>query len=111
MVQAMEFDPNMAYVQVRSEIKSLMSFNAADNQDDVIYTANKLNTVLRMVQDNYQCWSDEGIREFVLDRNDPLRNIDYQSDQFKHMVRMIQQDIIVHFSWDPHKSQCTFIPA
>jgi hypothetical protein len=98
MVKTTEFDANNAFVQVRQEIKSLMDFNVADNQDDVMYAANKLISVLRMVQDNYLSWSVECIREFVLDKNDPLRNIDFKSDQFSNSVRMIQQDIIVQFS-------------
>ncbi len=98
MRQTTQFDSNNAFVQVRHEIKGLMDFNGEDSQDDVIYTANKLTSVLRTVHDNYQSWSDEGIREFVLSKNDPLRNIDFKSDKFNHMVRKIQQDIIVQFS-------------
>lgn len=98
MGQTTQFDANNAFVQVKREIKGLMEFDGADNQDDVIYTANKLSSVLRTVQDNYQSWSDGGLSEFVLDKHDPLRNIDFKSDKFNHMVRKIQQDIIVQFS-------------
>ena len=98
MGQTTQFDSNNAFVQVRHEIKGLMNFDGADNQDDVIYTANKLTSVLRTVHDNYQSWNDEGIREFVLGKNDPLRNIDFKSDKFNHMVRKIQQEMIVNFS-------------
>lgn len=98
MRQTMQFDLNNAFVQVRQEIKGLMNFDGEDDQDDVIYAANKLNSVLRMVHDNYPSWSVEGIREFVLSKNDPLKNLNAKSDKLNHMVRKIQQDIIVHFS-------------
>ncbi len=98
MGQTTQFDANDAFVQVRQQIQGLMSFNAEDYQDDVIYTVNKLVTVLRMVQDNYQSWSEEWIREFVLSQHDPLRNIDYKSDTFMDKVRKIQQEIIGQFS-------------
>ena len=98
MGQSTQFDSNNAFVHVRHAIKGLMDFDGEDSQDDVIYTANKLNSVLRMVHDNHQSWSDEAIREFVLSKNDPLRNLDFKSDKFNHMVRKIQQDMIVKFS-------------
>lgn len=98
MQQATQFDSNNALVQCRQEIKGLLGFEGEDNQDDVIYTANKLSSVLRSVHDNYQSWNDEGIREFVLGKHDPLKNIDFKSAEFSHRVRKIQQDIIVKFS-------------
>ena len=98
MGQTTQFDANYAFMQVRQQIQGLMNFNAEEYQDDVIYTVNKLVTVLRMVQDNYQCWSDEWIREFVLSKHDPLRNIDFDSDTFMVKVRKIQQEIISQFS-------------
>ena len=98
MEQTTQCDPNNAFVQVRHAIKDLVNFEGEDYQDDVIYTANKLNSVLRMVHDNYQSWNDEAIKEFVFCKNDPLRHINYKSDQFSHKVRQIQQDMIVKFS-------------
>jgi hypothetical protein len=98
MKQTIQFDANNAFVQVRQQIQGLMSFNAEDYQDDVIYTVNRLVTVLRMVQDNYQTWSSEWIKELVLSKHDPLRNIDYKSDTFMDKVRKIQQEIIGQFS-------------
>lgn len=98
MGQTTQLDSNNAYVQVRHAIKGLMAFDGEDDQDDVIYTANKLASVLRTVHDNHQSWSDEAIREFVLSKHDPLRNFNVKSDQFNHMVRRIQQDMIVKFS-------------
>jgi len=98
MGQATQIDANFAFAQVRQQIQGLMSFNAEDYQDDVIYTVNKLVTVLRMVQDNYQSWSKDWLREIVLCQHDPLRNIDYKSDTFMDRVRKIQQDIIMQFS-------------
>lgn len=98
MAQTTEFDSNNAFVQVRLAIKGLRDFGTADNEDDVIYAANKLNSVLRMVHDNYQSWNNEVIREFVIIKNDPLRYINVKSDQFNHMVRKIQEDMIIQFS-------------
>jgi hypothetical protein len=98
MEQTTKFDSNNAFAQVRNSIKGLMNFDGEDNQDDVIYTANKLNSVLRMVHDNYQSWSDEALREFVLSKNDPLKNINAKSDKFNHIVREIQQNMIINFS-------------
>ncbi|MDD1623008.1 MAG: hypothetical protein LUQ11_16145 [Methylococcaceae bacterium] len=98
MEQTTKFDSNNAFVQVRNSIKGLMNFDGEDNQDDVIYTANRLNSVLRMVHDNYQSWNYEALREFVLSKNDPLKNINVKSDKFNHTVRKIQQDMIIQFS-------------
>jgi hypothetical protein len=98
MEQTTQFDANDAFAQVRQQIQGLMSFNAEDYQDDVTYTVNRLVTVLRMVQDNYQSWSEEWIREYVLSKHDPLRNIDYKSETFLDKVRKIQQEIIGQFS-------------
>lgn len=98
MEQSTQFDSNNAFAHVKHAIKSLMDFDGEDNKDDVIYTANKLAAVLRMVYDNYQSWSDEAIREFVLSKNDPLRHLDFKSEQLNHQVRMIQQDMIIKFS-------------
>jgi len=98
MAHTMQFDSNNAFVQVRNAIKGLMEFDGEDNQDDVIYTVNKLTSVLRKVQDNYQSWSDDALREFVLSKNDPLRHLDFKSDELNDKVREIQQDIIVKFS-------------
>ena len=98
MGQTTQFDSNNAFVQVRLAIKGLMNFDGEDNQDDVFYAANKLNSVLRIVHDNHQSWNDETIREFVLSKNDPLRYINVKSDEFNYMVRKIQQDMIVKFS-------------
>ena len=98
MAQTTPFDANNAFTQVRQQIQGLMSFNAEDYQDDVVYTVNRLVTVLRMVQDNYQTWSAEWIREFVMSKHDPLKNIDYKSDTFMDKVRNIQQEIIGQFS-------------
>lgn len=74
-----------------------MNFDGEDNQDDVIYTANKLASVLRTVSDKCYSWSNEAIWEFVFGKNDPLRNIDFKSDKFSYMVRKIQLDIVVQF--------------
>jgi len=98
MGQTTQFDSNNAFVQVRYAIKGLMAFDGEDNRDDVIYTANKLASVLRILHDNHQSWNDESIREFVLNKNDPLRNITSKSDEFNYMVRKIQQEMIVNFS-------------
>ena len=98
MKQATEFDSNHAFAQVKLAIKGLMALEAEDDQDDVIYAANKLNSVLRTVHDNYRSWNDEDIREFVLTKNDPLRYINVKSDRFNHIVRKIQEDMIVKFS-------------
>ncbi len=98
MKQATEFDSNNAFVQVRLAIKGLMAFECEDDEDDVIYAANKLNSVLRMVHDKYPSWNDDAIREFVLTKNDPLRFINVKSDKFSHLVRKIQEDMIVKFS-------------
>jgi hypothetical protein len=108
MEQSTQFDANSAFVQVKHEIIGLRDFDGEDNQDDVIYIANKLNTVLRAVLDNYQAWSDAAIREFVLSQNDPLRNLDFMSDELNNMVRKIQHDIIttvklaIHGDGNPH---------
>jgi hypothetical protein len=96
--QATPSDANNALAQVKYAIKGLMHSDYDDNEDDVIYTANKLNAVLRMVHDNHQTWNDEAIREFVMRQHDPLRHIPVKSEKLHHMVRHIQQDIIVKFS-------------
>ena len=98
MEQITPVDSNNAFVQVRQAIKGLMDVEHEDNEDDVIYTTNKLKSVLRMVHDNYQSWSSDAIREFVLSKHDPLRNIHVKSDKLNYMVRQIQQDMIVKFS-------------
>lgn len=98
MEQNAQFDSKNALTQVRQAIRGLMNFECEDNEDDVIYAANKLNSVLRMVHDNYQSWNAESIREFILSKNDPLRNIKVKSDKFNFMVRQIQQEMIVKFS-------------
>lgn len=98
MGQTMQFELNNAFVQVRHSIKCLMDFDGDDNQDDVVYAVNKLNSVLRMVHDNYQSWSAESIKDFVLNKNDPLRHLNVKSDEFNYLVRNIQQDMIVKFS-------------
>ncbi len=94
----MQIDSNNAYSQVRQAIQSLMNFNGEDDRDDVLYAANKLNSVLRTVHDNYQSWNDKAIREFVIIKNDPLRYINVKSDKLNQLVRKIQEDMIVQFS-------------
>lgn len=98
MIQSKEFDSNMAFLLVKREIKDLMEFDGEDKQDDVMYAVNKLTAVLRIVYENYQFWSSEVLREFVLSQNDPLRNLDFKSDKLNNTVRKIQQDIIIQFS-------------
>jgi hypothetical protein len=98
MGYATPIDADKAYVEVKTEIKGLLSFADEYDQDDVMYTVNKLATVLRTVLDNYQNWGGNAIREFVLGKHDPLKNIDVKSDKFAHRVRSIQQDIILQFS-------------
>lgn len=98
MGQTLQFDTNNAVVEVKHAISGLMNFDGMDNQDDVMYTANKLNSVLRVIQDNYQSWNDEAIREFVYSKNDPLRHIDFKSETFSHRVREIQKEMISKFS-------------
>lgn len=97
-MQTTSHDSNYAFTQVRHAIKDLLCFVDEDNEDDVIYTANKLNSVLRKVHDNYQSWNVETIREFVLTKHDPLRNLKAKSDKFNHLVRNIQHEMIVNFS-------------
>ena len=99
MTQASQFDSNFAFAQVRNEIKELMSFDSGNYQDDVIYVVNKLTAVSRIVFENFQSWNDEGIRDFVLSKHDPLKNIDFKSDTFSDRVRRIQEQIIIEFSW------------
>jgi hypothetical protein len=96
--QTTPFDSNNALAQVKYAIKGLMNLDYEDDEDDVIYAANKLNAVLRMVHDNHLTWNDEIIREFVLSQHDPLRHIAVKSDSVRHTVRNIQHDIIVKFS-------------
>lgn len=91
-------DPNSAVVEVKQAITDLMNFEDKDKEDDVMYAANKLKSVLRTLHDNYQAWNPETIRDFVISKNDPLRYIDIQSDEFNHRVRTIQEDMIVKFS-------------
>lgn len=97
-MQVAPFDSNNAFAQVRCAIKDLMGFADQENEDDVFYTANKLNSVLRMVHDNYQSWNVEAIREFVLNKHDPLRHLNAKSDKFSHRVRTIQHEMIVKFT-------------
>lgn len=98
MKQTTQIDSNIAYSQVRQQIQGLIEFNVEDDQDDVLYAANRLITVLRKLQDNYQSWSKDAIKEFVIIKNDPLRYINVKSDQFNQLVRTIQEDMIVQFS-------------
>ncbi|MGY6277432.1 hypothetical protein [Methylomonas sp. MgM2] len=98
MEQTAQSDSNNAFFEVKRAIKGLKEFEVQDQEDDVIYAANKLNSVLRAVHDNYRSWNNEFIREFVLSKNDPLRYIDVKSDQFNRMVRQIQEDMIFKFS-------------
>lgn len=98
MQQPTEFDSNNAFIQIKLAIKSLTDFKATTDQDDVFYAANKLNAVLRTLYDNYQAWSSDTVREFVLSKNDPLRYINVKSEQFDHMVRKIQEEMIFKFS-------------
>lgn len=97
-MQSAPFDSNYAFAQIRYAIKDLMGFADADDEDDVFYTANKLNSVLRMVHDNYQSWNVEAIREFVLSKHDPLKHLNAKSEKFNHLVRSIQHEMIVKFS-------------
>ena len=99
MEQTLQIDSNNAFYQVRHAIQGLIDFNGEDDRDDVLYAANKLNTVLRMLHDNYHSWSNEAIREFVVIKNDPLRYINVKSDQLNQIVRSIQEDMILRFSW------------
>lgn len=98
MRQTLPLDSNNAIAQVKYAIKDLMNFNCEEDEDDVIYAANKLNAVLRIVHDNYGIWNDETIQEFVMSQHDPLRHLSVKSEKLHHMVRNIQQDIIVKFS-------------
>ncbi len=98
MGQATEFDPNNALTQVKRAIKDLMTLDTEDDQDDVHYAANKLNAVLRTLNDNAACWNPDAIREFVLRQHDPLRHLNVKSVQFDRLVRQIQEDMIVKFS-------------
>jgi len=98
MEQIMQTDSNNTFSQIRHAIQCLIEFNGEVDRDDVLYAANKLIAVLRKVHDNYQSWSNEAIWEFVIIKNDPLRYINVKSDQFNHMVRKIQEDMIVRFS-------------
>jgi hypothetical protein len=98
MGQTPEFDSNDALAQIKLAIKSLKDLQAENDEDDVYYAANKLNSVLRAVHDNYHSWNADAIREFVLSKNDPLRFINVKSDQFDRMVRNIQEEMIVKFS-------------
>lgn len=98
MKQTTQIDSNNAYSQVRQAIQSLIDFNVEDDRDDVLYAANRLITVLRKVQDNYQSWNKDAIKEFVIIKNDPLRYINVRSDEFHRMVRKIQEDMVVQFS-------------
>lgn len=99
-MQVAPIDSNNAFTQIRHAIKDLMGFADQENEDDVFYTANKLNSVLRMLHDNYQSWNVESIREFVLSKHDPLRhlNANAKSDTFSHRVRTIQHEMIAKFS-------------
>ena len=90
--------PANAYSKVRHAIQGLIEFEGEDDRDDVLYAANKLNSVLRRVQDDYLSWNKETLKEFVLNQHDPLRYIKVKSDKLNHIVRMIQEDMIVQFS-------------
>ncbi|MGR8930240.1 MAG: hypothetical protein ACU836_06325 [Gammaproteobacteria bacterium] len=93
-----KYDQNNTYMEVKQAIKGLRHFDNLDNEDDIIYAINKLNSVLRMVHDNCQSWTNEAIRDFVLKKNDPLRYICVNSDTFNDLVRKIQEDMIVKYS-------------
>ncbi len=99
MGQTKPFDPNNALLQIKHAIKDLRGGDGGDDEDDVIYTANRLNAVLRMIHDNHQSWNHEAIKELVLSKHDPLKNISVKSDEFSLRVRKIQQDMIAQFSW------------
>ncbi len=97
-MQTTQIDSNNAYSQVRQSIQGLMDSNVEDDRDDVLYAAYRLIAVLQTVHDNCQSWNDKAIREFVIIKNNPLRYIKVKSDQFSHMVRSIQEDMIIQFS-------------
>jgi len=59
-MQSAPFDSNNAFAQIKYAIKDLMGFVDQDNEDDVHYTANKLNSVLRTLHDNYQALNRPG---------------------------------------------------
>jgi len=98
MQQTTQIDSTTAYSKVRSAIQGLIEFDGDDDRDDVLYAANKLNSVLRALHDNYLSWNKETIKEFVLSQHDPLRYIKIKSDELSYMVRSIQENMIVQFS-------------
>ncbi|QPK63404.1 hypothetical protein IVG45_21825 [Methylomonas sp. LL1] len=98
MVQTKPFDSNNSLLQIKCAIKDLRNFDGVDDEDDVIYAANRLNAVLRMIDDNHSSWNNDAIRDLVLSKHDPLKNITVKSDEFNHRVRKIQQDMIAQFS-------------
>ncbi len=98
MKQTKPLDSDNAYSQVRRKIQGLFEFKGEDDRDDVLYAANKLNSVLRTVHENYLSWGRDAIKEFVLNQHDPLRYIKVKSDQFNRLVRTIQEEMIVEFS-------------
>lgn len=91
-------DTNTAYVEVKQAIIDLKCFKGEENEDDVFYAANKLNSVLRIIYDNYQNWSRDSLRHFVLRQHDPLKNIKVKSELFSYLVRSIQFAMILKFS-------------
>lgn len=99
MQQTTQIDSTNAYSKVRQEIQGLMDSNVGDDRDDVLYAAYRLIAVLQTVHDNCQSWNNKAIREFVIIKNDPLRYINVKSNQFSHMVRKIQENMIVQFSY------------
>ena len=99
MGQTTNFDSSHAWAQIKYAIKSLHDFAEVDNEDDVIYTSNRLNAVLRMIDDRRDAWNQDAIRELVLRQHDPLKNINVKSQAFIHRVRAIQQEMIARCSW------------
>lgn len=87
---------NTTYTQVKQSIIGLKEISKDD--DDIHYIANRLNSVLQTVYDQYPAWNLESINEFVLSKHDPLRHISKKSDQLNNLVRKIQHDIVTQFA-------------
>lgn len=99
MEQTTTFEPNTVLLQLQYAIRELRHFDGIDDEDDVIYTTNRLNAVLRMIHDNHRTWHQDVVRDVVLRKHDPLKNISAKSHAFSDRVRKIQQDMISQFTW------------
>jgi hypothetical protein len=89
-------DLHTPYSEVKQAINGLRSLSKDD--DDIAYIANKLNTVLQSVYENACSWNGELIYEFVLTQHDPLKNLSKIPEHLNHLVRQIQNDIVIKFS-------------